>query len=79
MLFSNRLFPQFQQIYHHIFFKYIHHNKITITNSKGKVLVVGGGNSGMQIAVELAKTHEVTVSISHPLTFLPLQLLEKYF
>ncbi|HDR8163025.1 TPA: oxidoreductase, partial [Bacillus cereus] len=34
-------------------------------------------NSGMQIAVELAKTHEVTVSISHPLTFLPLQLFGK--
>lgn len=44
---------------------------------QGKVLVVGGGNSGMQIAVELAKTHEVTVSISHPLTFLPLQLFGK--
>ncbi|PEF69934.1 flavin-containing monooxygenase [Bacillus cereus] len=44
---------------------------------KGKVLVVGGGNSGMQIAVELAKTHEVTVSISHPLMFLPLQLFGK--
>lgn len=44
---------------------------------KGKVLVVGGGNSGMQIAVELAKTHEVTMSISHPLTFLPLQLFGK--
>lgn len=44
---------------------------------KGKVLVVGGGNSGMQIAVELAKTHEVTMSISHPLTFLPLQFFGK--
>ncbi|HGG0581856.1 MULTISPECIES: flavin-containing monooxygenase [Bacillus] len=44
---------------------------------KGKVLVVGGGNSGMQIAVELAKTHEVMMSISHPLTFLPLQLFGK--
>ena len=31
----------------------------------------------MQIGVELAKTHEVTVSISHPLTFLPLQLFGK--
>ncbi len=38
------------------------------------MLVVGGGNSGMQIAVELAKTHEVTMSISHPLTYLPLHL-----
>lgn len=44
---------------------------------EGKVLVVGGGNSGMQIAVELAKTHEVTMSISHPLTFLPLHLFRK--
>ena len=26
VVFSNRLFPQFQQIYHHMFFKYIHHN-----------------------------------------------------
>ena len=31
----------------------------------------------MQIAVELAKTHEVTMSISHPLTFLPLHLFRK--
>ena len=31
----------------------------------------------MQIAVELAKTHEVTMSISHPLTFLPLRLFRK--
>ncbi len=44
---------------------------------QGKVLVAGGGNSGMQIAVELAKTHEVMLSISHPLTFLPLQLFGK--
>ncbi|MDM5234886.1 NAD(P)/FAD-dependent oxidoreductase [Bacillus cereus] len=44
---------------------------------KGKVLVVGGGNSGMQIVVELAKTHEVTMSISHPLTFLPLHFFRK--
>ena len=33
----------------------------------------------MQIAVELAKTHEVTMSISHSLTYLPLRLLEKVF
>ena len=46
---------------------------------KGKVLVVGGGNSGMQIAVELAKTHEVTVSISHSLTFYHYNFWKKYF
>lgn len=33
----------------------------------------------MQIAVELAKTHEVTVSISHPLTFYRYNFLEKVF
>ena len=33
----------------------------------------------MQIAVELAKTHEVTVSISHPLTFYRYNFWKKYF
>ncbi|MFT4417193.1 flavin-containing monooxygenase [Fredinandcohnia humi] len=37
----------------------------------GPVLVVGGGNSGAQIAVELSKTKEVHLSISQKLTFLP--------
>lgn len=39
---------------------------------KGSVLVVGG-NSGAQIAVELAKQRDVTLAISHPFRFLPLQ------
>jgi putative flavoprotein involved in K+ transport len=37
------------------------------------VLVVGGGNSGAQIATELAKTKNVAISVSHELKFLPLQ------
>lgn len=37
------------------------------------VLVVGGGNSGAQIATELANTKNVTISISHKLKFLPLE------
>ncbi|WP_459502280.1 flavin-containing monooxygenase [Bacillus sp. C1] len=41
----------------------------------GPVLVVGGGNSGTQIAVELAKTHDVTIAVSHPLSFLPLKIM----
>lgn len=41
------------------------------------VLVVGGGNSGAQIAVELAKERNVTMAISHPFRFLPLKLLGK--
>lgn len=31
----------------------------------GKVLIVGGGNSGAQIAVELARTHQVSVALKH--------------
>lgn len=43
----------------------------------GPVLVVGGGNSGAQIAVELAETRDVTMAVSHPLTFLPLRIMGK--
>ncbi len=43
----------------------------------GSVLVVGGGNSGAQIAVELAQEKDVSLAISHPLRFLPLRLLGK--
>lgn len=42
---------------------------------KGSVVVVGGGNSGAQIAVELAKAgKEVSIATSQPFTFLPLRL-----
>jgi putative flavoprotein involved in K+ transport len=43
----------------------------------GSVLVVGGGNSGAQIAVELAKERNVTLAVSHPFKFLPLRFLGK--
>ncbi|VXC34906.1 putative oxidoreductase [Bacillus sp. 349Y] len=39
---------------------------------EGNVLVVGGGNSGAQIAVEVSKHNETFLSISQPLHFLPL-------
>ncbi|WP_339148800.1 MULTISPECIES: NAD(P)/FAD-dependent oxidoreductase [unclassified Sutcliffiella] len=39
------------------------------------VLVVGGGNSGAQIAVELAKEKQVTIAVSHRFKFLPLKFL----
>ncbi|MCM3715944.1 NAD(P)/FAD-dependent oxidoreductase [Alkalihalobacillus oceani] len=43
--------------------------------SEGTVLVVGGGNSGAQIAVELAKEQrDVFHAISAPIRFLPLRL-----
>ncbi len=43
--------------------------------SKGSVLVVGGGNSGAQIAVELAHKSNVTLAVGHPFKFLPLRFL----
>ncbi|SHM47520.1 flavin-containing monooxygenase [Gracilibacillus kekensis] len=39
------------------------------------VLVVGGGNSGAQIAVELSKIKKVTIAVNHSLRFLPLQII----
>lgn len=38
---------------------------------QGPVLVVGGGNSGSQIAVELSKEKPVYLSVGHKLKFLP--------
>lgn len=43
----------------------------------GTVLVVGGGNSGAQIAVELAEDRKVVLAISHQLNYLPLQIFGK--
>lgn len=43
----------------------------------GPVTVVGGGNSGVQIAVELSKERDVSLAVSHSLKFLPLRLLGK--
>lgn len=44
---------------------------------EGNVLVVGGGNSGTQIAVELAKDRETFLSTSSKLTYLPLTINNK--
>lgn len=44
---------------------------------KGNVLVVGGGNSGAQIASELANYKQTFLSVSYPIAFIPLQLLGK--
>lgn len=43
----------------------------------GNVLIVGGGNSGAQIAVELAASKEVHLSVSQSPRFLPLSILGK--
>jgi putative flavoprotein involved in K+ transport len=41
----------------------------------GRVLVVGGGNTGFQIAAELARTHEVHLAVGSRQTPLPQRLL----
>lgn len=43
----------------------------------GPVLVVGGGNSGAQIAVELSEIRQVTLSTSTSFKFLPLAFMGK--
>ncbi|MBY6051683.1 NAD(P)/FAD-dependent oxidoreductase [Cytobacillus firmus] len=43
----------------------------------GEVLIVGGGNSGAQLAVELAKDRKVTLAVGHRMKFLPLTILGK--
>jgi len=58
-----------------------HIHSSSYTESKylnnGTVLIVGGGNSGAQIAVELSKDREVILAISHKLKFLPLEVFGK--
>ncbi len=44
---------------------------------QGSVLIVGAGNSGAQIAVELSQTHRVSISVRKPLKFLPSTILGK--
>ena len=61
-----------------IFYNYIPHE---YKNSKqlrnGAVLVVGGGNSGSQIAVELSKDRKTYLSVSHKMKFVPQDIMNK--
>ena len=41
----------------------------------GDVLIVGGGNSAAQLALELSQTHQVTIASPGPLWFLPEDIL----
>ena len=43
----------------------------------GPVLVVGGGNSGSQIAVELSKERKTYLSVSHKIKFVPQDIMNK--
>ncbi|GFN33268.1 oxidoreductase [Paenibacillus curdlanolyticus] len=41
----------------------------------GRLVIVGGGNSGGQIAYECASTHKVVLSASKPINYLPYKVL----
>ena len=43
----------------------------------GDVLVIGGGNSGSQIATELSKSHDVYISTGHAMRFVPKYFMNK--
>lgn len=43
----------------------------------GPALIVGGGNSGAQIALELSKSRKVYLSAGHEMVFIPRQLLNR--
>ena len=45
--------------------------------TEGDVLVIGGGNSGSQIATELSKSHDVYISTGHPMRFVPKYFMNK--
>lgn len=45
--------------------------------SEGNVLVVGGGNSGAQIAAELSETRNVSISTGHELIFIPREIWKR--
>jgi putative flavoprotein involved in K+ transport len=62
--FSNHLSSEIYQVHSSDY-----HNPEQL--KEGSVLVVGGGNSGAQIAVELSKTRKVYLSVGHKMKFFP--------
>ncbi|MEH7225296.1 NAD(P)/FAD-dependent oxidoreductase [Bacillus sp. JJ1566] len=73
--FQEPFIPSFaENLTHHVFqihsSQYINPSKL----NDGPILVVGGANSGAQIAVELAKERDVTLSASQKFTFIPQNL-----
>ncbi len=45
--------------------------------SSGNVLVIGGGNSGAQITIELSKTRKVYISTGHKIVFIPRNIFRR--
>lgn len=74
--------------FHHSFIPKIHDNSIPfmihaseyknpLQIPEGKVLIVGGGNTGIQIAAELSQTHTVLLAKSKPIKMLPRRIAGK--
>src|SRR5699024_9726910 len=74
--------------FHHPFIPKIHDNSVTFmihaTEYKnpsqipeGKVLIVGAGNTGIQIAAEISQTHPVLLAKSKPIKRLPQRIAGK--
>ncbi|WP_413380809.1 flavin-containing monooxygenase [Alkalihalobacillus sp. 1P02AB] len=53
------------------------HYKNSLQIPKGTVLIVGAGNTGVQIAAELSHSHQVILSRGHKMKFLPGKILTK--
>jgi putative flavoprotein involved in K+ transport len=68
--FANRLSSDVFQVHSS---RYVNPSQL----QNGPVLVVGAGNSGAQIAVELARDRDVIISVGHRLKFFPLQAMGK--
>ena len=70
--------PQIQQHLSNNVFQ-IHSSKYKNPSqlSSGNVLVIGGGNSGAQIAAELSQTKKVYLSTGHTIAYLPREILSR--
>lgn len=68
--FSKNLSPTIKQLHSS---EYKNPDQLNI----GNVIVVGGGNSGAQIAVELSKVKETYLAVSKKLNYLPLVIRDK--
>lgn len=70
--FQNPFIPEFsKELSKNIYQVHSSHYKNPNQLNEGSVLVVGGGNSGAQIAVEVSKDRETYFSVSHKMKFLP--------
>ncbi len=68
--FASQLDPDVTQVHTNRY-----RNPQDLPDGNGEILVVGGGNSGVQIAYELSRKERVRLSVSVPSSYLPRRLL----